>query len=356
MIRRHLALVTLIGSAALLSPIGAAANMANPSQPGQAAGEPGGQLDQMHVEHEQLNIDLRPLEHGAPAHVEATYSIRNDGPERNVELVFVAAGLDGTDSGVWLNGQSVSFRAAEGPLPVSWRPPATTPGLDSAALPYLDGSPGQLLFTLALAPGRHDVRVSYSARAGAYSGASPTRFWQLGYVLSPARSWASFGTLDVAVQLPPGWAVATDPPLARTGDELRGSFDGVPADSLAISTQSPAPPFPMLWALLAVAIVAVVGALIARAGGRALGRRRRSSLWLLPVSAVASVIGAFVVVWVSVGTLGGQLVPVTQRAWTYGYGATLLLFLAFPLIALGLVVLMQVTAAWSRRRIRPQTR
>jgi hypothetical protein len=37
------------------------------------------------------------------------------------------------------------------------------------------------------------------------------------------------------VTLPPGWEAATDPPLERAGDDLRGQFDAVPADALALT-------------------------------------------------------------------------------------------------------------------------
>jgi hypothetical protein len=350
MIRRTIRLAAVTAMTLLLVPAAATANMANPSQPGDPAGEPGGELDQMHVEHERLNIDMRPLERAEPARVEATYSIRNDGPARAVELVFVASGLDGTESGVWLNGAPVDFRLANDALPVPWLPPATTPGLERPPLPYEDAAQGQLLFTLTLAPGQHDVKVSYTAAAGAYSGSSPTRYWQLGYVHTPARSWSSFGTLDVSVQLPAGWAAASDPPLDRMGDELRASFEGVPADSLAITAQAPPPGTTALWFLAAAAVVVVLSALLARAGGRFLGRRRRSSLWLLPASLVGGIVGGFVVVMVGIGTLGGQFIPAAQRAWTYGNTAGILLLLSFPMIALGLVLLIQIVGALARRR------
>ena len=54
-------------------------------------------------------------------------------------------------------------------------------------------------------------------------------------MLAPARAWDGFGGLDVTVHLPACWAAASRPELARVGDELRGSFDAVPADALALT-------------------------------------------------------------------------------------------------------------------------
>ena len=104
------------------------------------------------------------------------------------------------------------------------------------------------------------------------SADGPVRYWQLGYVLSPARQWASFGTLDVSVQLPSGWSFASSPGLARSGDEARGSFQGVPADSLGMTAQFPYTVAPAI-SLPLIGIVIALGARSDRTlAGRVSGR------------------------------------------------------------------------------------
>ena len=58
-------------------------------------------------------------------------------------------------------------------------------------------------------------------------------------MLASARACDGCGGLDVTVLLPACWAAASRPELARvsdalSGDELRGSFDAVPANALAL--------------------------------------------------------------------------------------------------------------------------
>src|SRR5206468_1311808 len=74
------------------------ANMAAPPEPytvraGSAAGEAMGGLRDVFIEHETLRLDLRPLEDGRPARVDAAYRVRNDGAARALDLLFVANGL-----------------------------------------------------------------------------------------------------------------------------------------------------------------------------------------------------------------------------------------------------------------------
>src|SRR5215212_3901402 len=73
------------------------ANMAAPPPPqtvhrGSRLGEPAGGLRDVFIEHETLRMDLRPLTDAKPAIVEAVYRVRNDGPARTLDLLFVADG------------------------------------------------------------------------------------------------------------------------------------------------------------------------------------------------------------------------------------------------------------------------
>lgn len=353
-------LIAVVWAVSLVLPVAASANMASPVQPGDVLGEPAGDLAGIAIEHEDLRIDLRPLAQGRPAVIDATYRIRNDGPGREVELVFVATSLTAGVASVKLDGQPLDFQANYVPagrnpdteIGAPWPPPSTTPGVRGGRdLRYSATIRGQLLFTPTIEPGQHEIAVHYAAGATAYSGDSPVRYWQLGYVLSPARRWASFGTLDVAVQLPTGWVAATAPALDRVDDELRGAFDGIPADALAITAQAPLPPEGLPGWLVIVALLGV-GGLLGWLGGGLLGRRGRGARWLLPIS-LAYGIGAVVIAGATGAFAQSQSgIPDSQRAWTYGYGAIFVVILVLPLLLIGGAVVMQVAAVVAASRAR----
>jgi len=334
---------------AALGPTGALANMANPVMPGTLLAEPSAELADVAIEGETLTFDARPLATSRNVAVEATYHVRNDGADRTVPIVFVAAAAGKGDSGIWLDGTPLptEIRPAD-KLPAAWQPPTTTPGIgDQAPLAYHVNSGSAMLFDLPLKPGRHDVRVRYTAVATALSADSPARYWQIGYVLAPARAWASFGKLEVAVDLPPGFLAAADPPLARQGDRLAGSFDGVPADTLALTLQAPVDHptdlAPVAW-LGGLAVSLAVGAL----GGRWLGRRRRTSFWMLPTAALVGVL--WMAALIVLGSQQTFAVPESQVAWTYGYGrATVNLFTSPLALVAGLIVTQGAAFVAARR-------
>jgi hypothetical protein len=224
----------------------ASANMGVPTFPGDAAGEPAAALAEVDVVRETLVFDLAPLAAAEPAQVRATYRVYNDGPEARLDLTFVAPGLAGDTGSVVVDGRAVPAQPVDSAaLPAAWRPPRVTPSVSQmgGTLDYAvrRDAAGGLRFGLALAPGEHDVVVSYDTRPGEYHSTEAYRTHQIGYVLAPARTWRSFGKLDVEVRLPRGWEAAASLPLAREGDVRRGAIDGVPADTLGIAARHPAP-------------------------------------------------------------------------------------------------------------------
>lgn len=124
----------------------------------------------------------------------------------------------------------------------SWSPPRWTPGFDGDVdLPYeaeRDRSEDPR-FALHVAPGEHQLVVSYSTSAGAYF-CEPTLCWQLPYVLAPAKTWGGFGGLDVTVRVPEAWRFASEPALAPDGEAMRATFTELPANALAMTLQAPA--------------------------------------------------------------------------------------------------------------------
>lgn len=84
-----------------------------PTRPGDHVGEPWGELAGIVIEHETLTLDLRPLTAHDPASIEAQYQLRNDGPPRRIDLVFVAEALVRESGGVWFDEQSVGASAED---------------------------------------------------------------------------------------------------------------------------------------------------------------------------------------------------------------------------------------------------
>ncbi len=351
----------LLAAALLALPAASArANMAEPytgpARAGRAAGEPSGGLREVFIERERLRIDLRPLADDRPARVEAVYRVRNDGPARTLDLVFVAAGLAAGEHGVWVDGEPVAGApAAAGALPPSWRVPGATPALDGdGPLAYETGGEGTISFRVALGAGRHEVRVRYPAAASVYVDEDRiTAAQQLAYVLAPARDWAGFGGVDVRVDLPRGWRAASEPALRREGNALLGAWDRVPADAIALTVRPPEPDPAPYWA--GWLVLSALGLyLLVRAGrrlGAGLGRRGRGAgpALLLGVPLAAA--------WSLAVTLGLAIVPDLVRKaagpfsnGSYGYGHIFFGVLLFPALLLVGTAAVQAAAVRARRR------
>ena len=236
---------------------------------GQVAAEPSG-LEGIAIAHETLDIDMRRLhpnprkrygetdspEIRNPIDVSVAYSITNRGPAREVALIFASGAPNTAGFSVMLDGQPVAAQPAISvTLPAEWMPPATAPGLDGTDLNYL-GPPNSnkgwghypstsarsvtstYAFTVTIPTGDSTLAVQYRAEPQQYRSGGYTdnlNSYQFAYVLAPARAWDGFGGLDVTVRLPVCWLAASRPGLARVGDELRGSFDSIPADALALT-------------------------------------------------------------------------------------------------------------------------
>jgi hypothetical protein len=242
------------------------ANVGPPMLGGDLVAEPTG-LETIDVASETLEIDLRPLAQAQPARISATYQLDNRGQGREVELMFVTLSPRVSSFEVTLNGEYIEPNTQlidATSLPAAWQPPAQTPGLNGAAINYfpsgkVNSEVAVALFKPDIPAGPSTLTVRYEAEAVRYMGGGlPTDQWQLAYSLAPARSWASFGQLDVSVLAPPGWQVAAEPPLTRQGDALSGTFNGVPADAIALTTRAPEPALYRIAAFVLPGLLVVI--------------------------------------------------------------------------------------------------
>lgn len=277
--------------AALVAAVCASAASANAGPPwigGRVVTEP--VLKGARITGETLVIDLRPVARGEFADVEAAYRFTTVGfgpTSREIELVFVTGVNDFDSFAVTCDGAPVATHLIAGaPLFESWKPPAHTPGLDGAPLSYhprlTESQHKFVAFTLSVAAGDHELNVKYRAPASKNLSGHPVAYQQFAYVLAPAKAWDGFGKLDVTVHLPEGWSSASEPALTRDGNTLRGTFDGIPADALALTLQAPAGrgyavAQIVLWGVFGV--LCLVLAWLAWRIGRALGRR--GNVWAI---------------------------------------------------------------------------
>jgi len=268
-------LAVLVCALATCFPVAARADAASPWQAGDVIGEPTGAVAYVAITHEDLAFDLRPLADAKPVRVSATYQLRNDSTATKAPLVFLAdhALTGASDFTVAFDGSPLRATPTTlTRLPDAWKPPPATPSLNNGEEIQYSSRPGTAFaFTAVIPPGSHRLAVAYDVLPGSFNARDAAIVWQIGYVLAPARQWASFGDLSVSVRLPSGWRARALPELARVGDTLVGQFSGLPADSLAISAAFPQDPHVMSlqawtatqWPLIVILLViTVTGAIV----------------------------------------------------------------------------------------------
>ncbi|MEM6994238.1 MAG: hypothetical protein AAF721_27230 [Myxococcota bacterium] len=267
------------------------------------------------IDHEALVIDLRGrLGRRAAPHIEATYALVNDGARVVVPVRFVSAGSAGAK--VEFDGKAVRTTTSEDPIPEAWVRAYAKAG-------SLNPSEDALSFALEIPPGAHTLSVAYATRGG-WVDEIGERSATVDYLLAPAKHWGGFGVLEVTVLPPDGAEVIANVELERVDGELRGRFDGLPADVLHIVARE----IDVTPAILRV-VLALVGLLglfvIIRYLPRA-ARKRHREPGLAAVGFGVAAAGLFVV-------------------WIYGYtfvveGAIYaVIFLGLPAsVVLGLVV------------------
>ena len=263
----------------------AIANITSPQTSGDFVGEPTGSLRSLAIIRELLSFDLRPIDQVGLARIVVTYQVRNQGQPKSVDLVFISPGI---------KAGSVTVDRASVPsttlkllnLPPQWQPPKTVPGISELPFPQQPKNKYKvnntlasgLRFTATLPQGEHQLQVSYDMHPSTSDDAL-YRDYQIAYILAPARSWANFGVLEVSVNLPTKWKVATSLPMKRTGDTLRAIFKGLPADSLAITTRPPLHPLTRGGIILLPATGVIIGLISSWWLGEVAGRKVSQLGW-----------------------------------------------------------------------------
>ena len=326
------------------------------------------------VVEEQLSIDLRNVGEDSLAWIEAVYTIQADSQGVPLDLVFVAAQHYGDSLWVFWDGDRMKVEelGAGFTPPVAFELPVSTPDLKEK------GANGRLAsmewemkhrkteyfrFGVSGGTGTHEVRVRYLAQAAVIQPGYKyvNRFWQLAYTLSPAKTWGSFGKLDIEILLPDGYGLRSNLELKGEGNAFRGSFEGIPADHLLMTfglggvvSYTFASSFSwMTYLPLALVCLLLLYYLVRRRWR--LGKRN----WPVVVWLVLSILGwSLMWNWINVQAwhqanymLDGQINP--NFLDSLSYGSMMATILTLPLTALiftGLHLLFYVLFRWRERK------
>lgn len=349
----RLAFVSGAPLSALLLPA-MAYGMRPPSYGGQIVAEPIG-LKEVVITRETLTIDLRPLAANEPARIEAVYHLNNLGEERVFEMVFAADSERTAEFKVWLGDEPlVGVLVDQKDPPASWQPPKQTPGIhDGQGISYLQygrRKVAPIAFTVRLAPGAKQLKVSYPADTSMHRQGTPTVYRQFAYLLAPARECVNFGGIDITIQLPEGWQAAWTPKLTREGDVLRGSFAELPADAIAVTIQAlPGEAYESLvqGGQILLGFTALAGAIVCFGVVRSRARQQKS-VWL--ISLYLSFAWGVAIFIVGLLAIHGprRAIPAHQESDIDGpVFATIALIFISPLVPLVGIMLCTISAAIS---------
>lgn len=250
---------------------------------GEWSGEPRG-LEDVRITRYKLTIDMRELDGSRRivpdqplfVHVESVYHIFFPGDGKTVDLSFHAseeALIASVEAR--LNGEPLRLGDCT-VTEFSDLTESSAPQLDATSRgPYRSREGRRIKLSVTLPQGNSVLRISYPVLPGAGGiFREPTRYWMFSHGLQHASRWRDFGGMDLAVLVPPGWRTACEPALRRDGDMLTGSFDAVPAESIAITTQFLTPEMErrsrlnLLASYVSIPVLCIVLLVLARLGAQ----------------------------------------------------------------------------------------
>jgi len=210
------------------------ANMGAPTDPGQTHGPLVlRNVSEVRVDHEELAFEVESSL--KRAQVRATYHLTN-GLDRDTEidLAFVRIhGVEeidpaGKDVQITVDGVATSFavltEADEKPLRIE--PP------DNRPITWL-------VFRVSFAPrSSRTVRVSYLHLATEDRQAGVNEVYGYDYLLSPAKSWSSFGPIHVSIAVPAGAVLRSSTAFQRQGSRYAARLPVPPKGELGFTVMS----------------------------------------------------------------------------------------------------------------------
>lgn len=195
--------------------------------------------------HENLSIDLRPIQWGSYALVTAQYDIFLDRAADSLLFVFVAASKVSDRVVIELNGLPVAITKVDSNqnLPDLKIPVVTTPWGEPDRGPEPEYFKEDYVFCkMSIPQGKHKLVIRYKSRATKtflYHTQSKTKIHTLSYALYPAKNWRSFGALVLEVKYPLGWEIRSNIDLFNEDHRLIGNFRNIPDDFLHLHIRYP---------------------------------------------------------------------------------------------------------------------
>lgn len=224
-------------------------------------GEPIG-LTSVEIIREDLEIDFRPLADYERVGVKAVYQLDNPKDVERLSIAFAFGSDSNVNHRVRFNGVEVVGvkKLEDRDITEQWWPPEYTPALRPEGSPIRFGGwrPIEpLQFELEIPEGRSTLEVSYEEEAKVVFD-RPSMYRQFAYILSPAKSWASFRDLNLVIHPPADWEIVSDCDLEVDGATLVGQFDGLPADNLSFTLRPTVPWVYLFVTEYRVAMVCVI--------------------------------------------------------------------------------------------------
>lgn len=327
---------------ATVAPVGTAFGNAGPiSTEPPRVGEPKIDLGAIAVVHEDLTIDLRRLVNGRAVHIDAVYRFHNSGPAVTIPAAFATPrqrSMTATIDGQPIDARAFDPLADMPPLPARW----------SLALSEELKFGNARWFDLALPPGDHELAVHVETGAG-YNLRERPVIRRVDYLLSPARDWSAFGSLDIRLRTPEGYVVDVSPSLTAEEDgDLVGHFEGIPADVVSIQVRQDAGFFTRVWLLLIAVLGVGVLALLGRRSARAIAGA--SSAWTTLFVLGTPVLA---VLWAIVWFAGYAYADEALLGPHAEYDGFTALLLALPISAVSGIV-ASISGLGARRRATPE--
>lgn len=214
------------------------------------------------------------------------YQLQNNGEQATANLVFISPGI--VRGKIFFDGTLVrSGKAQEILIPSSYAPPSASPPLSEQDKAYpihytiTENRSSGFPFQITISAGKHELKVSYDAEMASSGAAGPVIIYQIGYVLSPAKNWQSFGNLVIRIIFPDEWEISASLPLQKTKNMAIATFEGLPADTFAISFRKPINPMKIkaLDAMQYVGIPSslIIGILFGMLFGRSFAGKKQSN-------------------------------------------------------------------------------
>jgi hypothetical protein len=298
------------------------------------------------VDDEELSFEVLGHEDLEIARVTARYRMTNPGAAPaggDVAFVYVVGDsrqpVD-EEPRLTVDGVAVTPRQIDGA--------ALPPGLGTAWAAHPAERLRWLVFRLDFGPGQSRVvEVGYQHVPSVDRGRLANSVATFEYLLSPGKSWASFGPLRVTVKLPEhSELLSSTIPLRRHGDVYCVELPGLPAGELTFSAMYTGNLWfgvsaPHVYLGLLTALLLVTAVTLAWAAARSLrrSRPRRSTLWVaLGVGALA-----WAVAFVEVLALEAAMPPRVMHGLGGVVYALMLVLAAGPI-----AMIVAAIVAWRR--------